>query len=492
MGSSEQTTPPGVSTQRVWRTLSAYLVGFVAFGIVQKNFGLRLDAPLLASMGALAGLIVSLGIGLSRVMPARLLWGICAFGVGVLWALHTGGIRRTTEPVRQPATVLRSQPMSGGIERLPFALVATDQHQWLVKGRFVTGAQGLLHCPAAEAYGEPCRFRTVTPRRFKPLPAVRIANDKLRKLARSIAAIRPKEAGRFYEAVLLGRPGRMRPEVQNSFKQLGIFHLLVTSGLHFAVLQQFFQYLSDGILRLGYSATLIGPYTWFFARRLSLVVSFGALFIYGLGIGLPVAVKRCLVMIGIHAAAILCWWPLTLVQVILLSLVAASLVFPLGFFTVGSLLSWGCTIWLCLWVCPARANISQNQSQGQEARVQLTGFILCQGQLLVMGFLLMGSYTPLAWLANGGIAAVFAPLLVVGFALIASGLGIEFAGQLAQQFLSLVAFAEQLLPIGLTTLPPRSPHGQWASDMIAVAICGIALWRRATSRHEESRRTTED
>lgn len=475
----------------------AYLAGFMALGLFQKNFGLRLGLGLWPGLVVLGSIALIAGFAPKIRGFPELLWLL----VGGWWAAHHSGLSRVYEAsdsrglapnaIGFQATVQRSQPFSRGFNPWPYGLVVTAHRQFLVRGRFRRGQQGWLSCAVAGPRGEPCRFAVANPRSFRPHPLKKLADQGIRRLNRSIAAVRPKQAARFYQAVLLAKPRQLSATITASFKNLGIYHLLVTSGLHFAILLSFIQLVFTAVLRAAYSATLISPYSWFFCRRLSVVASFGVLFGYGLGLGLPAPVLRCLFMVGISQLAALSWWPLSLTPRLLLGLVAATVIFPLGFFTTGSLLSWGCTLLLCLWASPAEGGRDAKEGSAQPSRLSTLGrFLLGQGQLLLISLLLIGSYTPLAWLANGLIAAAFAPLLITGFGVIAGHalLGLTgplgFIGSLALQFLAFVATIERNLPIGLILVPMRSPHSQLAAELAAVTVCGLSWYHHASQSEQ--------
>lgn len=471
----------------------AFLAGFVGFGLCQKAFGLRPSAQLLAGLVfllllALASRLIPSFRTSCRAKPATtspsfaLALALALAIAGCWWAGRHGGIVGHTLKVSAEATVIRRQPFTTGFNDWPYLLVATADRQFVVRGRHRPGESGWLSCLGDRS---PCRFTTVTRRRFRRHPIKAFADRAVRAFAGSIAKIRPKSAARFYQAILLARPKRLASPTVSAFKGLGIYHLLVTSGLHFAILLRFIRLSFDLLLRGAYSATLITPYRWFFVRRLGTALSFGALVIYGLGIGLPAAVKRCLFMVGVSQLAALMWWDIPLRLRLLLSLMAASLIFPLGFFTTGSLLSWCCTLLLCLWSTHSQPSPQPKRSSFQA----LSRFALWQGQLVLMGFLLIGSYAPSAWLANGVIAVVFAPLLVVSFAMVAchalTGLdiGLGFAGSLAQQFTMIVKALDQLNPWQLTLTAARGPTMQLIMESAAVLVCLLSFL--AASRPSE-------
>lgn len=479
----------------------AYLAGFLVLGLIQKNYGFRTSSDLDAAAAlipliALIALFAASAGAVGRVRPQLLLApsaALCA-ALGAWWGARHSGLPRTYKAVAAEATVLRRQPFSLGFNPWPHVLVATAHRQFAVRGRFRPGERGWLTCPVAGLRGEPCRFQTVAPRRFRPHPIKKLADRGIRRLSRSIAAVRPKSAARFYRAVLLAKPRQLSAATAQSFKNLGIYHLLVTSGLHFAILLGLFKLIFSALLRAAYCATLISPYRWFFCRRLSVVASFGLLFGYGLGLGLPAPVTRCLFMVGISQVLALSWWPLAVTPRLIVSLVAATVIFPLGFLSSGSLLSWGCTLLLCVWAEgyeggePAAPDETQRPSESQGPRSQggpLTRYLLWQGQLVLLSLLLIGSFTPLAWLTNGLIAAAFAPLLITGFGLIAGHalLGLTttlgFAGSLAQQFLALVSTIDSWLPLGLAAVPMRTPLAQLSAELVAVAVCGLTWYGQA-------------
>lgn len=483
----------------------SYLVGFFGGGLWFKNFG-ELSFEIAALALVPAAVIIWRKLGFSP--HALLLLGCLVFG-GWWGASHSGlsrspdfmsqsqGKGQTKNKSGQQAHVIRRQPFTDGFNSWPYVLVISeeDTRQWLVKGRYRQGEQGWLSCPPP---GEGlCRFRTSTARRFRPHPIKAAADRSIHRLEASIRHITPKAAAAFYQAILLARPHKLDGQTKAGFKNLGIYHLLVTSGLHFAILQQCLRAIFDTLLRAGYSAVLISPYQWFFVRRLGVFTSVLLLVGYGLGIGLPVAVKRCLFMIGISQLASLSWWPMPIAQRLLLCLIVASVVFPLGFFTVGSLLSWSCTLLLCL-AASTHQGHSQGHTQTNNSRPpasgmsqQLARFMLWQGQLVLMGFLLIGSYTPIAWLANGLIATMFTPVLIIAFTAVVAhallaGQGWEhvmgFVGTLGQQFLVVVATFDRLNPFTVTAVTERSAALQLGCDIAAVTICALALNSHAKQR----------
>jgi competence protein ComEC len=185
----------------------------------------------------------------------------------------------------------------------PDPLVATREPPYFRKGEFLT-LQGTLRSPEPiEDFDYPAYLASqgisgvLWSRRSEWVPeksgqhwiTSRIFDLRL-DLSRSLESALPLPHSSLAQALLLGVRGTLSPGLIQDFRNTGTSHLLAISGMHVGILL----------------AMVIGASAWALGRqrRVYLLLSLSAMWLYALISGLPVSVVRAAVMGSIYLAAL--------------------------------------------------------------------------------------------------------------------------------------------------------------------------------------------
>lgn len=120
------------------------------------------------------------------------------------------------------------------------------------------------------------------------------------RLSRFLAANVPPHRAGVYQAILLGGMANLSPEVMESFKASGSFHILSISGLHMALVSLCFTLLFSWLLKRSEWLLLHLP-----ATKVSALLSLVPLTMYALIAGFNPPVVRSLLMVSVFVFALL-------------------------------------------------------------------------------------------------------------------------------------------------------------------------------------------
>ncbi len=144
----------------------------------------------------------------------------------------------------------------------------------------------------------------------------------------------------FITGILYGDKEGIPIYIKDQFRSLGIYHLLVISGLHFALIAsciRFFLFLGIKIL---YALRLISPSWWIkISMIVNILVCLGVVGFMGLA-SISGAGQRAGIIFIIHVLTPYISGVLPLRSRIVLCFLIQILVFPLGIFSLGTLISW--------------------------------------------------------------------------------------------------------------------------------------------------------
>ena len=145
-------------------------------------------------------------------------------------------------------------------------------------------------------------------------------------------------------SLILGERKALDNKTHNTFSNLGIYHLLVLSGLHISIFVFFCFNLAYLPLVSGYSLCLINCGQFFCLQDILRVLISLLLFLYGYLVGFPPSVQRS----SLSAMTLLLFplipWSFTLKEKLLLTLFLQILIFPKNFLQNSNLLSWASVI----------------------------------------------------------------------------------------------------------------------------------------------------
>ena len=142
-------------------------------------------------------------------------------------------------------------------------------------------------------------------------------------------------------SVTLGQRQQLPSTLRESFRLLGLFHILVISGLHITIIAACSKKLIEFALRAFYVVRLLPPPVWFFLSRLASALSCLLILFYGCLVGFSPPAQRAVLLFVVHQGCGLCEQPMTLLQKLRLVFFLQIFFFPIGFLSDSLLLSWG-------------------------------------------------------------------------------------------------------------------------------------------------------
>lgn len=249
---------------------------------------------------------------------------------------------------------------------------------------------------------------------------------------------RTPEVRGFVSSVLLGDKTELSSQVLNAFKKLGIYHLLVVSGLHLTFLSTFFVVAIFSPFQTAYSLCLINPRIWFYLRFPLRITCMLVIFLYASAIGFPPSVQRAAMLFFGDQSVKMLGFTLSVKERIMSALFLQSILFPLDLLNLGSLLSW--TSYLTVYTFA----LCKNKTWKELALCQLTltfstGALL--GQLSVAGFFLNVIVVPLFPFVVFWIFPLIAPeYFPKGFSIIGEGIQILFLNSMTSLAKRISAF----------------------------------------------------
>jgi hypothetical protein len=228
-----------------------------------------------------------------------------------------------------------------------------------------------------------------------------------RRTFRAMTADVPFAFRAWLRGLVGGDGGALPPRIKSAFLVTGLYHLLVVSGLHVAIIA----YLATGLVRfpvqLLYAARWLDPASFRQVSAALSVIGAAAATAYCALCGTSAASQRAL-LIYVLAEACRVFFGVPPIRLRLLLALAAQLaLYPTGFLGEGSLMSW------CAYVLVLAA-----RPHGLRATLAL------QSKLLVLTGAIFGQLPLLGLIANPLLVPLFPFLLAVGLAeALAGGVG---------------------------------------------------------------------
>lgn len=269
--------------------------------------------------------------------------------------------------------------------------------------------------------------------------------------------------------LLLGQASMLSPEIKRIFKETGLYHLLIVSGLHLNVVGVMLSYLLRLPLQCLYVLRLLRPQTWMFFQPLFPLLNVVLCFFYLLATGSSSPAQRAFIVHAMAQLSPIFFGRIPSLHRLLGTAFLQTLCFPLGFLSLGTLLSWSAYIFV-LYV-PERNAHGFWQNLRRSAVTQVW---LC---LLI--FALIGSLTPLAIVTNLLITPLFPIVFAVAlFSLIAAWWAPEWLGLLFSWQSWGIDLVSLFADFGLEyTEPLRTSVGAWGTWLrfLALFIVGLGL-----------------
>ena len=142
-------------------------------------------------------------------------------------------------------------------------------------------------------------------------------------------------------SITLGKRKGMPRQLQDAFRLLGLFHILVISGLHITIIAVSGKKLIELALRSLYIVRVLTPMTWLVLTKLISLLSCLLILLYGCLVGFSAPAQRAVLLFVTHQGFALWERDALLIEKIKLVLFLQMLLFPIGFLSDSLLLSWG-------------------------------------------------------------------------------------------------------------------------------------------------------
>ena len=258
------------------------------------------------------------------------LWILCGFSYG---NMHTA-------PLPQyPLTLVQSEQHNP----LQFfyrdtIVSASPYHRWHVRAH----SYSIGSVPAISSWPRPFIF----PRpphmhgkgKFTSPPTV--VREPRRYLLQQSSKLR-EPVSSWLSSIALGQSQQLPSTLKDSFKLLGLFHILVISGLHITIIAVGSKKIIDLTLRLLYIVRLLTPTTWIVLGKVVSLLSCLLILLYGCWVGFSPPAQRAVLLFSVHQWYTLWERELNLGQKLTRVFFLQMLLFPLGFLSDSLLLSWG-------------------------------------------------------------------------------------------------------------------------------------------------------
>jgi len=226
----------------------------------------------------------------------------------------------------------------------------------------------------------------------------------------------------WWSGILLGDKRDLAPALKTAFKLAGVYHLLVVSGLHVTIMMFLIALLLRVPLHLAYALRLI-PGSWWpeVAAVVRVAVALMSV-IYLVMAGMPVAAQRATLLFVWYQLGCVFIGTMPLTTRLLLGATLQTLVFPIGFVSEATLMTWGAYL-MVVHVGHAQWRQGFFFALRQTLALQLRMMVLVAGvfgQVSLLGLIANLCLVPLLGiLLASGLLVVFLPIFRSGDLLLA-------------------------------------------------------------------------
>lgn len=150
----------------------------------------------------------------------------------------------------------------------------------------------------------------------------------------------------FLKSIVIGETKELSKDIKDSFKKLGIFHLLVVSGFHVIMAVHVFNLIFKFPFQLIYSVRLIKPRSWTILSIVVDVLSSIIAVCYGYITGFSSPAQRAVIIYITARLSKIFFGQIPFYDRAIFSFFVQALLFPIGFLSESTLMSW--VAYLCL------------------------------------------------------------------------------------------------------------------------------------------------
>lgn len=289
-------------------------------------------------------------------------------------------------------------------------IVSDDDDYYRVRGRGAAGVVKTIDVPYL-FFRKPPYLRNNTDNINDSL----IANNRAKLLVRGQQI--PQPVGSWITSITLGVFSDRLQIWPEAFKLLGLFHIVVISGLHITIVANSGRSLLHLLVRSLYVMRIISPSLWLLlSKKILVIICIWLIGYYGCLVGFSAPSQRAVILFIVHQ------WShhLSYLDKIRQAVFLQTLLFPIGYCSDSLLLSW--SAYLCVVHC------LQQVQQAQSIASKLKQLVVGQ---LVITLLVLSFFAELSILAIplNLILVPLLPIIVISGALL---LVIDPTSQLAQ------------------------------------------------------------
>ena len=296
------------------------------------------------------------------------LWLLCGFGYG---SWHTAPLPR------YPLAIVQSEqhnPLQFFYRDI--IVSASPSHRWHVRGQPYSSGSVLAVSSWSRhfIFARPPHLQGKG--KFTSAPAL-VREPRLHLLQQSNDLREPVSS--WIASIALGHRQHLPRTLQDSFRLLGLFHILVISGLHITIIAVGGKKIIDLALRLLYIVRLLTPTTWLVLGKVVSLLSCLLILFYGCLVGFSPPAQRAVLLFIVHQ-----WYTwrekeLDLAQKLPRVFFLQMLLFPLGFLSDSLLLSWGAYLIVlhCFQEVKRASGIGGKLTALLRGQLIITALILC-------------------------------------------------------------------------------------------------------------------
>ena len=197
----------------------------------------------------------------------------------------------------------------------------------------------------------------------------------------------------WLKSLFLGMRSSLSYKAQITFSSLGLYHLLVLSGLHIGFLGASFHFLGLFVIKLAYSLRLISPKVFLILACLVHFFVCGLLILYSSLVSFSAPIQRALLSYFLFSLYSLLSVKTTVLQRFSQLLGLQILLFPQDLLSCSGFLSWGCCLILSFIRFPSEKGFFFSFLCSQILLTLLVGILV--GKLSLLGLLLNPLIVPL-------------------------------------------------------------------------------------------------
>jgi len=151
----------------------------------------------------------------------------------------------------------------------------------------------------------------------------------------------PAKISRWYSAMLLGKISDLEKDEIKNFKLTGTLHLLVVSGLHIGMFSFFVGQFLLFPFRILYVIGLVQVSTWVALKKIAVLAAISLSTIYVGAVGFSIPTQRALLIFSVMQISKIFFGSVPIMLRIRAVLLFQIVLFPVGFISNSSFLSWG-------------------------------------------------------------------------------------------------------------------------------------------------------